>query len=411
MKIPKLWKEAELGDILLQPESGYSPVLEDSRPIGDELGVLKLSAIVDGSVKVDDAKRAPRSVLNTLKCSLKDGGIIVTRSNTPELVGAVGIVKKDHPNRFLPDLMWQTFVKDSSRVDPGWLAMNLSSTQYRPKIVAAAAGTSGSMKKITKKSFLRLKVLLPPLAEQRRIAEILSTWDAAIEQTEKLLDAKQRRKRALMQQLLTGKQRFREFQGEGWKKAKFGDFMTESRLPGSNGASAKKMSVKLYGLGVNPKSETRMGSKNTKYFRRKAGQFVYSKLDFLNGAFGIVPLELDGWESTLDLPCFDLSEKKIVPTFLLSYVTREEFYENCIGFAMGGRKARRVSPSEFMAMSLKLPSLPEQQKIATVLNTADQEIVQLKDQLAALRKQKQGLMQVLLTGKVRVKVGGNINDS
>src|SRR5690606_24677335 len=62
------------------------------------------------------------------------------------------------------------------------------------------------------KSFL---IPLPPLPEQRRIAEVLSTWDSAIEQTERLIDAKQRRKKALMQQLLTGKKRFAEFEGEG----------------------------------------------------------------------------------------------------------------------------------------------------------------------------------------------------
>src|SRR5690606_11602708 len=60
------------------------------------------------------------------------------------------------------------------------------------------------------------------LHEQRRIAEILSTWDSAIEQTERLIDAKQRRKKALMQQLLTGKKRFAEFEGEEWRHATLG---------------------------------------------------------------------------------------------------------------------------------------------------------------------------------------------
>jgi type I restriction enzyme S subunit len=207
-----------------------------------------------------------------------------------------------------------------------------------------------------------------------------------------------------MQQLLTGKKRFAEFEGEEWRRVRFGEFLKESRLAGSHGGSAKKISVKLYGLGVFPKVETREGSANTKYYRRMAGQFIYSKLDFLNGAFGIVPDSLDGWESTLDLPCFDIDRTQVDPTFLLSYLVREEFYINCIGLAMGGRKARRVPPSEFLAMHLELPTLAEQRKIAAVLNTADEEVVQLKNQLAALRRQKQGLMQVLLTGKVRVKV-------
>ena len=105
------------------------------------------------------------------------------------------------------------------------------------------------------------------------------------------------------------KLRFKPFEGKGeWEEKKLGDFLTESRLAGSDGATARKLTVKLWGKGVHEKQEKIQGSENTKYFRRKAGQLIYSKLDFLNGAFGIIPNELDGLESTLDLPCFDFSE-------------------------------------------------------------------------------------------------------
>ena len=91
----------------------------------------------------------------------------------------------------------------------------------------------------------------------------------------------------------------------GWRPTRFRDFLNESRLAGTSGGVAQKLTVRLYGKGVVAKANDRGGSAATKYFKRREGQLIFSKLDFLNGAFGLVPPELDGYESTLDLPCFD----------------------------------------------------------------------------------------------------------
>src|SRR5690606_22609704 len=127
-----------------------------------------------------------------------------------------------------------------------------------------------------------------------------------------------------------------------WPLLKFSDFLVESRIRGTNGLHSKKITVKLYGKGVFPKEENRIGSKNTQYYVRHAGQFIYSKLDFLNGAFGLIPKEMDGFESTLDLPCFDIRTDRVNPSFLLRFACREEFYRKYTGGAIGGRKAKRV---------------------------------------------------------------------
>jgi type I restriction enzyme S subunit len=81
---------------------------------------------------------------------------------------------------------------------------------------------------------LKIKIRLPPLGEQKKIAEILSTWDKSIETTEKLIAAKQKLKKSLMQRLLTGSQRFPEFHAQEWKVRNFGEVLTESRISGSH---------------------------------------------------------------------------------------------------------------------------------------------------------------------------------
>jgi type I restriction enzyme S subunit len=194
---------------------------------------------------------------------------------------------------------------------------------------------------------------------------------------------------------LLPKLRFPEFRGEeGWLTRRLGDFLTESRLPGSKGNVARKITVKLWGKGVFEKNEAVQGSANTQYYRRKAGQLIYSKLDFLNQAFGIIPETLDNFESTVDLPCFDIADG-LNPTFLLEYIKRKGFYERLGETADGSRKARRIHPDVFLSFPASLPSTSEQQKIADCLSSLDEMINGQARKVEALKAHKKGLMQQL----------------
>jgi type I restriction enzyme, S subunit len=194
---------------------------------------------------------------------------------------------------------------------------------------------------------------------------------------------------------LLPKLRFPDFQKTPeWRVKAIGDFLNESRLPGSKGNVAKKLTVKLWGNGVFGKNELIQGSINTQYFRRKAGQFIYSKLDFLNQAFGVIPPNLDGFESTVDLPCFDIADE-LNPVFLLEYVKRKEFYERLGETADGSRKARRIHAETFQSFPLVLPTPAEQKKIADCLSSLDELIAAQALKVDALKTQKKGLMQQL----------------
>ena len=194
---------------------------------------------------------------------------------------------------------------------------------------------------------------------------------------------------------LTPKLRFPEFRDvEGWEEKQVGDFLSESRLPGSKGNVAKKITVKLWGNGVFEKNEAVQGSINTQYFQRKSGQFIYSKLDFLNQAFGVIPPGLDNFESTVDLPCFDIADG-LNSAFLLEYVMRKDFYARLGETADGSRKARRIHAETFLSFSITLPTPAEQQKIAECLSSLDELIAAQVRKLDALKTHKKGLMQQL----------------
>lgn len=265
--------------------------------------------------------------------------------------------------------------------------------------IFATLDTPGGVSHLNAGLLKQIAVPVAPALEQRRIARILSKWDEAIAITNNLFANSSKQKTILANAVLTGRRRLGGH--KSWKETKLNSLIIESRDLGSGGDIAKKITVKLYGRGVVAKTEARLGSEATQYYRRTAGQFIYSKLDFLNGAFGRIPNHLDGYESTLDLPAFDFLPG-VDPRWFLYFVSREEFYRGHLGLANGGRKARRVNPSDLLKVSIQLPDLEEQKAIADVLDLAEAEIRNLSNQLNQLRDQKSALMAQLLTGKRRV---------
>ena len=153
-----------------------------------------------------------------------------------------------------------------------------------------------------------------------------------------------------------------------WEQRKVGDYLVESRERGSSGDVAKKLTVKLWGKGVTEKAEI-SGSAHTQYYVRHAGQFIYSKLDFLNAAFGVIPDNLDEYESTADLPAFDVSN--LDARFLLLKATQRSFYLRYGTIADGSRKAKRIHSEAFLAMPLFVPDYIEQTRIANLFARLD----------------------------------------
>lgn len=290
-------------------------------------------------------------------------------------------------------------VEAKTAVDAGWLYEALRTVTER--VESQAHGFKATLLHVQKADITEQQLLVPPISEQKKIACILSTWDQAISVTEKILTNSLQHKKTLEAALLSGKKRVPGF--GSWQKTRIGTFIEESRVVGSAGNIAKKLTVRLYGQGVIAKDEKRQGSESTKYYRRSAGQFIYSKLDFLNGAFGIIPNELDGYESTLDLPAFNF-KNEVDATWFLKFVSRESFYSANLGLANGGRKARRVNPKNLLELEIDAPCCEEQRAISRILLTADSEIKALKNQLDFLKQEKKALMQQLLTGNLRVTV-------
>ena len=174
-----------------------------------------------------------------------------------------------------------------------------------------------------------------------------------------------------------------------WEQRKVGDFLSESRVKGNTGLNSRKLTVKLWGKGVIEKNDFG-GSEHTQYFIRHKGQFIYSKLDFLNSAFGVIPEKLDGYESTADLPAFDLVEMN--PHFMFFTAVQEGFYLKHGSAADGSRKAKRIHVNTFLEMPIMVPTVAEQDFIVEYLQSLDCLITLHQRKLELLRNIKKSML-------------------
>lgn len=205
-KIPAAWSVGVIADYVSALRSGVSVNAEDRAHGEDEVGVLKVSCVLRGgfypnyhkTVVPDERERVAEPVLQ--------GRIIVSRANTPALVGESAYVDSAWPNLYLPDKLWQIYPSETPH-STKWLSFYLQSPYVRKEISKAATGTSGSMKNIAKPAFLSIRMPIIPLAEQEYTAAILSDVTSKIEALHSKLGHYKALKRGLMQKLLTGEWR------------------------------------------------------------------------------------------------------------------------------------------------------------------------------------------------------------
>ncbi|MGM7942223.1 restriction endonuclease subunit S [Yersinia enterocolitica] len=257
-----------------------------------------------------------------------------------------------------------------------------------------------------------IPVLLPPLAEQFKIARILSTWDKAISVTEKFLANSQLQKKALMQQLLTGKKRLLDengvrFSGE-WKRVKLG------AIADMNSGGTPKSTVEEYYGGNIPWVSISDMTSNGKWIAttekyltelglNSSSARIYPKNSVLYamyasiGECSIAAVNLTSSQAILGIRPKDCLNYEFLYFYLASLKEK---------IKLQGQQGTQSNLNAGMVkeFELDLPSIREQQKIATVLSAADDEIATLEKKLACLKDEKKALMQQLLTGKRRVKV-------
>lgn len=265
-----------------------------------------------------------------------------------------------------------------------------------------------AIKGITKEELSNISLLIPPLAEQEKIAGILGTWDEAIEKLSSLIEQKRNLKKGLMQRLLTGKTRLNGFT-QPWKEVKLGEVLFEHSQKSCENEAVCSVSVHKGVVNQVEHLGRFFSAANTSNYNLvHYGDVIYTKSPTGDFPYGIFK-QSQQKSNVIVSPLYGVFTPNsyalgyILDSYFSYPVNMNNYLKPII--QKGAKNTINITNKTFLSKSLYLPTDANEQKaIADVLSTADEEIDLLNKKLEALKEQKKGLMQQLLTGQTRVKV-------
>jgi type I restriction enzyme S subunit len=383
--IPQEWEVMRLGDIV-SITSGESPSLYHLKAEG-KYPYVKVEDL-NNCEKYQESSREYSDDNNT---TIKAGSIIFPKRGASILNNKVRIAAKD----IQMDSNMMAITPHTTIVDTEFLYIRiLHERLYR------IADTS-SIPQINNKHIIPYKIAVPPLAEQRKIAEVLGVWDEAIEKQARLIEKLALRKRGLMQRLLSAKLRLPGF-SEPWKIHKLQELFTERNE--TNRTDLPLLSITGdRGVILQTESEKRDTSNDdkSKYKRIAKGDIGYNTMRMwqgrsaLSGLEGIVSPAYTIVVPNTDVDGYYMSVLFKQPRLIYDFWTHSQ---GLVGDTLNCKYR------DFGQVHICCPPLAEQKAITEVLTAADREIELAKEKLERLRRQKRGLMQQLLSGKKRVKI-------
>jgi len=266
--------------------------------------------------------------------------------------------------------------------------------------------SSSTLGALYKDDVKALKLPIPPLPEQQKIAEILSTWDEAIANCKNTINSLKTRNKGLAQQLLTGKKRLSGF-SEKWGLKPLNDLLIYTpREVDKPNETFLALGLRSHGKGVFHKPDFDPNAiAMTKLFEVKENDLVVNITFAWEQAIAIASKEDEGGLVSHRFPTYVFNPKTATHLYFKFFVLQSFFKSMLELISPGGAGRNRVmSKKDFLKLEVKVPTIEEQITIAQVLETANQELKSYETKLEALQLQKKGLMQQLLIGKIRVNV-------
>jgi type I restriction enzyme, S subunit len=298
-------------------------------------------------------------------------------------------------------------------VHPDFMAYLLKSPRMIHSFWAYSYGLTDDRLRLYFKDFSVIPVLLPPLDEQRRIADILRTWDCAVATADKLVLSCRSQKMALMHKLFVKKERLPGFTGK-WKQRAFSDLFVRVKSKNSVLNTNVLTISAQHGLVSQTDYFTKSvaGKDLSNYILLKKGDFAYNKSYSAGFPIGAIkPLELydDGVVSSLYI-CFRIASDAAHQRFFRHYFDAGIFNREIYDIAQEGARNHgllNVSVTDFFQARVFVPSPEEQSAIAAVIDAAEQELQTTQQYAKRLRLEKRALMQDLFTGRRRVRLRGD----
>ncbi|WP_158586080.1 restriction endonuclease subunit S [Leptospira yasudae] len=409
--IPEDWEISVLERILNKTQYGLSI---PNHPEGN-VPIIGMSNIKDGILTIEKISKVRIDHETTKAYSIKKNDLLFNRTNSEELVGKTTIAN-ENLNYVFASYLIRFQIKDG--VIPKFIYYYFNNPNTVAKIRSFA--TPGVSQWNINPTALRkhLYIPLPPLPEQKKIAEILSTWDKAIEQTKNLIEAKKKLKKGLMQKLLTGRMRFPEFGKpakigklpEGWHRLRIGDLLKKIERPVifDDNHQYPLISVKRRSSGLTHR-ETLTGSEILvkDLYITEEDDFLISKMQVVHGALGIVTKNFTSMYISGSYITLVAKDKEHFNIKFFDFLSRSNYIYHAALISSYGVSIEKMTFNLrwFLHTPIIIPqSIKEQNRIVSTLSILESELNELEKKLSLLQTQKKGLLQKLLTGQIRVQV-------
>ena len=268
----------------------------------------------------------------------------------------------------------------SNKTVVGYKGYAFSSTAFHHQIRRIAQGTK--IYSISTKNFAECYIGIPSKGEQTKIAKLLRLIDERIATQSKLIEKLESLIKGIVDCTILRKE----------KNAIIGDVCSISEQIRAEANIDDIITVRLHGNGVCKSSAENLQLGATQYYRRRAGQLIYGKQNFHNGAIGIVPISLDNGITSKDIPSFDIDEIKCNSVYLLAQLQSPQYYKPAEALTTG-TGSKRLKEETFLKMPIVLPNKREQDNIAVLIHRASMNLDHAKRLLELLSIQKQFLLR------------------
>ncbi len=404
--IPEDWSQSTIRDIATKVGSGVTPTggnkryKEYGRPFVRSQNVGWGNLLLDDLVFIDEETHSgfPATELKLGDVLLNITGASIGRTALADKRLVAGNV-----NQHVCIIRL-----DANKAIPEFINLLLLSAPGQRQIDSFQAG--GNRQGLNFSQINSIKLPLPPTkAEQEAIAEVLSDADALIESLEQLLVNKRRVKQGAMQELLTGKRRLPGFSGE-WEVKRLGDCLTSRpdyginapAVPYSDGLPTYIRITDISDDGrFTPESLVSVAHPDAEHYYLNEGDLVFARTGASVGKSYLYNTR----DAQLVFAGFlirihpDLS--KLIPAFLANFVQTSRYWTWVKLMSMRSGQPG-INGNEYAQLPIPCPTVEEQTAVATILSDMDAEVFALEEKLAKARTIKQGLMQELLTGKIRL---------
>lgn len=395
--IPKDWEVKKLKD-LGEISSGTTPSRKNEEYyINGNIPWVKTTDLNNGAIFSTEEYVTEAAIK---ECSLKilpKGTILIAMYGGFNQIGRTGLLAIDATvNQAISGI-----VLYENEFNGYYILQYLNANVYRWKKYAASSRKDPN---ITGQDVANFNIAIPPTLEQRKIAKLLSTWDKAIELQTSIIDKLTLRKKGLMQQLLTGKKRMKGFSCH-IEFTPLRNYIQELSIRKGNTEDIEVLSVtksKGFISQIEQFDKEIASLDNRNYKVVKKGQFAYNPSRINVGSIDM----LKNYECGILSPMyvvFSVKERRLDANYLLQQLHTYWFIGHIPNYVQGSVRDS-LSFDGLCSMKFFIPSIKEQHVIADILTNADNEIQKEKQKLEALKQQKKGLMQQLLTGKKRVLI-------